>query len=198
MEKINSKELAPIKSRQTKMEKVVNDLSITSDAELAYATKALSGIKDFLKQVATKEKEITGPLTEALKNTRALFLPFKVSAKSAEANVKEKMIVYNRELEEARMIEEEKLAKKVESGSLKEETAATKLEKIPEKKVHVAGEGGKGAVTFKKVKKFKVVDITKIPYDFLLPDEVKIRKAMYADIPISGVEYFEEDQVSAR
>ena len=196
MEKINSKELAPIKGRQTKMEKVVNELSITNDSELAFATKALSGIKSFLKEVTAKEKEITKPLNEALKNARALFAPFKDSAKEAETLVKKKMIVYQNELEKKRREAEEKEAAKVEKGSIKPETAVRHLEEVAKPETHV--KEGSASVTFKKVKDFEVEDVSKLPVEYLLANEVAIRKAMREGVELEGVRYFEKDVISAK
>jgi len=56
-------------------------------------------------------------------------------------------------------------------------------------------------VVSRTVRKFRIVDVNKIPRKFMVPDEVKIRKvvqALGADADIPGVEVYEENQVAVR
>ena len=197
IEILNEKAIVPIKQRVTKMVGAVNSLKISDPKSLDGAITILSGIKSVAKEITARKKEITDPLNLSLRSARALFAPLEDAYKKAETNVKGKMVVYNREIEDARLEAEAKEAAKVERGSIKIETAAKHLEKTPEAKTHVNSNGG-GSMTIKKVKTFKVVDITKIPYEYLKADEVAIRVAMRKDIELPGVEYSLEDSVSAR
>ena len=191
-----SKALAPIKARATKMQSIVNALVIKDEASLAEATKIRAGIKDVAKQIDAKKKEITTPLNTALKNVRALFAPLETACEESSRAVDQKVIAYNQEIEKTRLAEEERLAGKVEKGQMKPETAAKKLEGLPEIQRHVTTD--KGAMTIVKIKKFKVVDLSKVPLQYHLPNETEIRRAMYAGTELTGVEYWTEDQVSGR
>lgn len=191
-----SKELAPIKARATKMQSVVNALIIRDTNGLEQATKIRSGIKAVAKEIDEKKKEITAPLNLALKNVRALFAPLEVACEEAFRSVDVKVLVYNREIEKTRAEEEAKLAVRVEKGTLKVETAAKKLEVVPEAQRRVVTE--KGKITIIKIKKFKVVDLAKLPIEYLLPNEPEIRRAMHVGTELPGVEYWQEDSVSGR
>lgn len=195
---VQTKALAPIKARVTKMQTVVDALVIVDEPTKEKATNILHGIKSIAKDIDTKKKEITQPMLKALSATRALFAPLVQQYEEAERIVKGKMIDYYQEQEKIRLEAEEKLAARVEKGTLKVETAAKKLEEAPEVKTHVATDQG-AAATIRKVKKFRVVDKSKLPMRFLLPDETAIRRWMNegkGDLP--GVEFYEEDSVSAR
>jgi hypothetical protein len=55
-----------------------------------------------------------------------------------------------------------------------------------------------GSVSFREVKKFEVMDIVMLANaspDYVLPNEVKIRKAMLEGIELVGVRYFTEQSV---
>jgi hypothetical protein len=56
-----------------------------------------------------------------------------------------------------------------------------------------------GGVSFRKVQKFEVIDIAKVPAAYILPNEVAIRGAMKLGKEIPGVRYyFEEIPYNAR
>ena len=87
---------------------------------------------------------------------------------------------------------EEKIAEKVDEGKMSFEQAATKMEKIerPENQV--------GATTFKTIRKVIIKDATKLPREYLIPDEAKIRRDALAGIEIAGVEVIEEKIVASK
>ena len=136
------------------------------------------------------------PINESLKLLRSDYAPLEQYCSEAEFAVKGKMIVYQKNIEEKRLETERKLATRVENGSLKIETAAKKLEAMPEAKTNVQGD--KGQIVIKKIKKFRVVDMSLLPIRYHLPDEVEIRRKMNEGIQLQGVEYWEEDNISAR
>ncbi len=49
-----------------------------------------------------------------------------------------------------------------------------------------------GKISFKEVEKFEVEDISKLPIEYHLADEVAIRNAMKANIHLEGVRYYKE------
>jgi len=190
-----SKALAPIKARATKMQAVVDALVIKDQIGLNEATKIRSGIKDVAKQIDAKKKEITAPLNTALKNVRALFAPVETACEEASRAVDRKVIVYSQEVEKTRQEEETRLAARVEKGTLKVETAAKKMEALPEAQRHV--ETDRGSMTIRKIRKTRIVDLALLPREYLVPDEVLIRKDALAGKVIPGVEVYEEDSVAS-
>ena len=194
--KIEKKALAPIKARVNKMTAFVESLVISDNKSLKEAIAIRSGIKDVAKQIKTWKDDRIKPLQESISLLRDDVRPLEELCESSTEIVDKKMLAYNKEVEANRKKEEDKINSKVETGKMTIETASKKLETVPE--VQTSVKGDKGSVTFKKVKNFRVVDLSKVPIEFHLPDMGAIRKQMYAGIELAGVEYFEEDQIAGR
>src|SRR3990167_3914142 len=190
--KTNTKELAVIKTQVSKAVITAQQLQIKTKEELEGATSILSKIKAVGRLIQEKKESITKPLNEALKNARDLFRPLEAQWSEAEGIVKQKMVAF--QISEEKKVEkkEEKIAEKVDTGKISFEQAATKIEKIerPENQV--------GNTTFKTIKKVVIEDATKLPREYLIPDEVKIRKDALAGIEIAGVKIIEEKIVSSK
>jgi len=180
----------------SKMQTIVNGLKIVDKKTNLEAANILSGIKSVSKEIDAKKKEITAPMNEALKATRALFSPMELQLKEAEQGVKTAMLAYHKEEETKRLAEEERLAKRVDKGTMKMDTAVKKLEETPEVDSHM--ETDTGSATIRKIKKFKVVDMKKLPMEYHLANETVIRMEMNNGKELPGVEYWEEDNISAR
>ena len=190
--KTNTKELAVIKTQVSKAVITAQQLQIKTKEELEGATSILSKIKAVGRLIQEKKESITKPLNEALKNARDLFRPLEVQWSEAEGIVKQKMVAF--QISEEKKVEkkEEKIAEKVDNGKISFEQATTKIEKIerPENQV--------GNTTFKTIKKVVIEDEIKLPREYLIPDEVKIRKDALAGIEIAGVKIVEEKIVASR
>ena len=80
----------------------------------------------------------------------------------------------------------------MESGKIGIDKAVDKLAQIDrvDKKV----ETDSGSTSFVEHQCFEVVDITKLPTDYLLPDEVKIRASMKLGTKLPGVRYYTEQR----
>lgn len=196
---VQSKELAPIKGKISKMTSVVNELVIKDEPTLKVAVDLLSKIKTTYKLVKERMEAPVKRAYQAYKDIKTeqdqTFGVFISDCENAERIVKDKMIVYSRKVEADRLAAEKKLADRVEAGTLKVETAAKKLEAMPDKPTHFVG--NKGSMTIKKIKKFRVEDLSKLPIQYHLPNEVEIRRQMLAGVELPGVVYWEDDSVSA-
>ena len=187
-----------IKTQVSKMQTVVEALVIKNEKTFAEAINVSSKIKAVVKMVRERMEAPVKRAYQAYKDIKAeqekTFGGFLVSCEEAERIVKEKMATYHNEQERIRKEQEEKLAARVEKGTMKIETATQKLEEM--KPVEKTVDTGKGKVSFKKVKKFKVVDMSKLPLPYHLANETEIRRQMYAGVELPGCEYWEEDQTS--
>lgn len=193
---IDTKELAIVKTQVSKAVATAQELQIKEKADLVLATDILSKIKSVGKIIQEKKEGITKPLNEALKNARDLFRPIEAQWQEAETIVKQKMVAY--QIVEEKKVEkkEEKIAEKVDSGKMSFEKAAEKIEKI--EKVENKIEGKTGEIQFKTIKKVIIEDATKLPREYLIPDDVKIRKDALTGIEISGVKVIEEKIVASK
>lgn len=196
MAEIETKEVAVVKGQATKALATAQELTIASPDEMVKATDLLSKMKTVAKMIKERKEAITKPLSEALNSARDLFKPIESNLADAEALVKRKMLDYNDKVEREAQAKADKIAKDLESGKIKETTAIKKMEAVPQ--VQSSVQGKVGAVSTKILKKYRVVDESKLPREFLMPDMGKITEAIKAGQIVPGAEMYEEKIISAR
>lgn len=181
------KEVSPIVSKAKSLA-IFDDKTMTGGAEL------LSTLNLRLDKITEEKERITKPLNEALKAERSRWKPFEIQLDEAIALIRRKMSNYQTEKKRAADEEEARIAARVKEGkgNLKAETAVKKMEEIDRPAGAVTAESG--MVKFKTVKVFEVMDLTMLPIEYHLADEVAIRKAMNAGIELPGVKYGTEER----
>ncbi len=159
-----TKEIAPYAAKAQMMK-------ISNAQHMVQATETLSVLNKYADSVKEKKESVTKPLNVALKAARGLFSPLEDKLESAIGSIRRAMIV--------------------DKGTLKAETAVRKMGDIEKPAEAIATDSG--SIKFKTVEKFEVMDVTLLTKDYLLPNEVAIRKAMLAGIKINGVRYYTEE-----
>lgn len=192
----DDKELAVVKSNTAKAANAAEALTIESSEDMESATELLSKINRTGDMIKARKEAITKPLNAALKSARDLFRPLETMHKDAKDAVGRKMIAYQTKVEKEDAEKKAKLAARVEKGTLKVETAAKKMEALPEVQNKVQTETG--SVSFREVRVPTVVDEAKVPRKYLKLDMVAIRKDALAGVDIPGVEVKIEKQVANR
>lgn len=187
------KDLAPLKSQISKLEKLANEVQITTQEENESALNLKSKLKEIGKEITKRKEGITKPLNEALKNARALFSPIEDQYENAENIVGKKLIAYKQKVEAENLEKEAKIAERVEKGTMKIETAERKLDEIktPEKTITTAH----GQVQFRKIAKIRITNENIIPQRYWIIDQVLLRKDVLSDIVVPGVEKYYEETV---
>lgn len=190
---IDTKELVPIKSQVSKLEKQATEIQITTQEENESALNLKSKLKETGKEITKRKEAITKPLNEALKSARELFKPIEEQFENAENIVGKKLIAYKQKVEAENREKEAKIAARVEKGTMKEETAEKKLEEIktPEKTIQT----DHGKVQFRKIAKMRIIDMNLVPDKYWVIDLVVLRKDVLAGIVVSGTEKYEEEIV---
>lgn len=189
---IIKRESAPIVALAEKLE-------IKTIADLEVAVGYRVQIKDFLKKVTTEKEKITRPALDLIAVERGRWKPFEAMYESALDLLNKRMGAFNQEQDRIAREEEEKIAARIKpgKGNLSIEKGIEKMaevEKVPERVV-----SNMGSVRFQEVKCFEVMDVTMLPKEYIVANEVLIRKAMLAGTEISGVRYFVESRpVSSR
>jgi len=171
-------------------------VTIKGDSDMRYAVENLSSLNRYLDEVTSQREAITKPLTAALKSARALFKPIEERLGGAIGSVRAEMSRYQT-LEVVRVENEaSKIAKRVGEGRGKIgiETAVRKIGEIDGVASSVIGDNG--MVKFRSVRKFEILEVDKVPREYMVVDEIAVRKAMLAGIKIAGVRYFEEQVVN--
>ncbi len=187
------KDLAPLKSQISKLEKLANEVQITTQEENESALNLKSKLKEIGKEITKRKEGITKPLNEALKNARALFSPIEDQYENAENIVGKKLIAYKQKVEAENLEKEANIAERVEKGTMKIETAERKLDEIktPEKTITTAH----GQVQFRKIAKIRITNENIIPQRYWIIDQVLLRKDVLSDIVVPGVEKYYEETV---
>lgn len=181
------KEVSPIVERAQALT-IKDEKTMTGGAEL------LSTLNIRLDKIVAEKEKVTKPLNEALKNERARWKPFEIQLDEAIALIRRKMSAYQTEQKRLADEEEARIAARVKEGrgNLKPETAVRKMEEIERPAGAVTA--ASGMVKFNTVKVFEVMDLTLLPIEYHLANEVMIRKAMAAGIELPGVKYSTEQR----
>lgn len=192
-QKDNSLEI--IKEVNPVLEKV-NKLEIVVASDLIPATEMLSQINKYADLLKKDRLSLTQPLEDSLKLIRAKYTPTESLLKEAVATLKDKMGSFQTEQLRIQREAEAKIVAKVESGYIKPETAIEKMSNVEQVDSRVASEAG--SVSFREEKDFEVVDISKVPSKYLLPNMVELRIAMKAGLEIEGCKYFTKQVITNR
>lgn len=190
----DNKEISTVKSQVTKATAAVDDLIIVGGPGLVTATELLAKIKTVGRMVKTEKDKVLAPLLEATKAERARWAPIEDDLENAEGNLKQKMIVFqNMEQKKARD-EEARIQLQLETGRIKESTAIKKMEQVEAPVTSVQAKTG--GAQFRTVTKVRVIDESLIPREFLVVDEVKLRKAVLEGQLVPGAESYQETEVA--
>jgi len=193
---IEQKELTVYKSQISKLDNQANELNITSPEENLVATELKAKLKEIGKKIKDRKEKITTPLNEALRSARQLFAPLEEQFESAETIVGNKLLAYKKKVDAEIRAKEEKIARDLEAGKIKNmETAERRMDALVEKKIEKTTQTSYGQVQFRKVQKMRITDESLIPKKYWVIDQVLLRKDVLADIVVPGAEKFEEETV---
>ena len=190
-------EVEVVKKEMLTIQKAANDFQINNDNDLAQSADILKQISEGEKLLTARKEEITRPLMQSLSSIRDLFKPLELGFADAKKMLKSKVVAYQLEQEEKAEKEKARLAARVEKGTMRADTAASKIEAIEEPKKSVSGSVGK--ISTRILVKVRIVDETSIPREYLVPDIAKITEAVIKqNIEIPGVEKYEEKSIAIR
>lgn len=182
-------------------------LVVKDEKTLKEATEFLGKVAKAKKQLEERRQFFVKPLNEQIKRINELFKRMTLPLENAESIVKNAILKYREAVEKARREEEERLKKQWEKEQKKLEKKAQK-EGIPlpppvppptlqpqEKTV----ETDTAQVTARLVWDFEIVDETKIPREFLMPNEKAIRAAIKAGVRnIPGIRIFQREELAVK
>lgn len=160
-------------------------LVIDSPEVMAEAVELLSQANQILDRVTEEKEKITKPLNEALGAERKRWKPIELVIGSAVEAIRTKMSEYQTALARKAAQDEAKIAAKMQKGTIKPETAIRKANEIEKPIAAVAAVSG--SVSFRATPTVRVVDIKKIPAEYLVVNEAKILAAHKAGIVVQGV-----------
>jgi hypothetical protein len=192
---ITEKSLAPYQKSVSLILEEASNLTIKNEEEIKEATDILSRISTIEKRVKAEKEKLTKPATEIIKWARSVFSPIEKNYKEAEYIIKDKMILYNQKLEEKNRKKLEAISKKVEEGKIDIDKASENIESL---KTQNSYKGEEGGIQFKTLKKLNIIDESKLPRIYLIPNERKIKEALINGIEVPGAEIINEKIVAKR
>lgn len=199
-QKLNTKEVAVVKAQVSKALAAAEAVQIRSREDMQAASELLIKVKKVGRLIEEQQKKFTRPAYDAwrkiVEESKRLFAPLQERYKQAEEIIKGKMAEYVEAEEQKRREQEEKIAARVERGTMRFDTAAKKLATLENPREQVVAENGK--VAFREVREVESVDKYKLPMDYLVPDMVKIRAAVRRGEKIPGVKVVVRKQVVAK
>lgn len=181
-------------------------LVVNTDADMAVAAQAVVKLHLFNKKAEELRKEKTAPLNAQVKWWNDQFKILTDPIGQLERSINSKVFAYRQMVEAARRKEQARqdalASKRMERAEAKGITPAipevvAPIVAGPEKRV----ETDFGKASFTEKWNFTITNEALIPREYLMVDEVKIRrvvKALKADTKIPGVRVFDEGGVSIR
>lgn len=185
-------ELVPLQKKIVTVAEQVERFEIKVQEDMTKAVTLLSQLNKYADSVKEKKDLLTKPLNTALKAARAIFAPVEETYEGAIEMLREKMSRYQTEQVRIKKEKEDAIARRVKEGkgNLTVDTAVKKMSELKVVKKEVATDAG--LVQFREVKRFEVMDITLLPIEYHLADEVMIAKLMKEGKEVAGVRYYTE------
>ena len=182
-EPIDSKEA---KKLVAKMQAAVEVVDVTDEKKVTAAKEGIKKLKSYVKQQMSKYID---PAKAIIAEAKEQYDPWIEACDAAEALLKRKVIEYVMEQRKKEDEAKQKLAARVEKGTMKAETAVRKMDELPETKAN------QGGVKVRMIKDYQVTDESKIPAEFWTRtlNTALIRKvALQEGTAIPGIEVFEK------
>ncbi len=214
-------QLQEISTQVAELQEQAQHITIANDYDVSMATELLSQVKSRAKAIETLRVLIVQPFNDQVKQINNMFKSQIEPLEKIEANVKRAIVVFRQmqeeilrkereeqeraRREEMQRLEQERLAaaeanaplEEVQALEAKQEDLALKPITIEPQKTSVRSTSG--TMSAKKIWKFEVTDATMLPFEYLTPNEVAIRRAMQDGIrDIPGVRMYQEESISIR
>lgn len=180
--------------RATMMSTSAQALFIQTDEEYQEAAAVLTQIQTRIKEIEAERVKITKPLNQSLRAINALFKGPKGEYEKAKALFKARMQDFLKRKEEQRQ-------QALEAAQQASDQGDQNAFYMQAQAAHDAATPFVGNVHTRDSWKFEVQDITKVPLDFLMVDERKLRAFVNANkdsVAIPGVRVYKDTQVVAR
>lgn len=180
-----------IKSTIQELVLIASNFSVTTEADYKRLTSMYSQARTWKKSIEAKRKEVTNPLWKQMStiNDKAKTLTDPLDQIIEITN--HKASLYLKKLEEIKRQEDEKVRAAAALFDASEELYIPPMEKT------LRGDGAT-AIT-KTEKKFKVLDITKVPTKYLMVDEDALKRDLQLGInEVPGLEIYEETTTQLR
>lgn len=157
--------------------KAAKEIKIKTLVDFEKASGGLIKITAEEKRIKGELKSVVGPIEESVKKVKGWFKPALDTLGEAGDLLRDKIGAYQTEINDKAKAKKEEIAEKVNSGEISAEKAGSQIAKV-EAKAENKVFNGNGSVSFTTHRFVKVVDLKLVPVEYLMPDMVKINKAI--------------------
>lgn len=183
-----TKEVEQTNKQVMSLQTTANTLTLKTPADVERAGELLEAIKQAEKLITTRKEDITRPLMRGLASVRDLFKPLELTLDNAKKVTKAKMLAYDTLEQEKIAIEKARIEARVEKGTMREDTAVSKIASV--------GTGTK--MKTRTLTKVRVTDETLLPREFLTPNMTAITEAILRQGQhVPGAEKYTEKVVAS-
>lgn len=180
--------------------------SIDNQDSADRANEILGLTSDVRKEIEEHRKSATRERREEVTVTDKAFKEILNPIQAVEQALKKSLIQFNREEEERVAEEQAKLEEETATQQEKEDEKAAEEDREPEEisapelaPAPTTRRGSTGTSTPRKERKYCIVDFTKLPDDYKLPNKGELHRATKSGIDkIPGVEFYYEDNLAVR
>jgi len=191
-----AKEVQALIKRQAEgADKVAKEIIIKNQNDFEKASELFLKVKQAGKYIASEKEKMTRGLLDSLANIRSFFKPYEIMQSNAEKEVGSKILAYQLEEEKKSQIKIDAVVEKVEKGQITFEQANEKIETL---EVAKTVEVNTGAVQFKTVRDYEIIDEKLIPKKYWVLDLVKLRKDALDGVEIPGVKVVEKKIINSK
>lgn len=194
--KINQKkEVKQVIKATSEIKLIADNMSIISKEAQIEASDLIKQIKGHKKTLTEMKEFFTKPSKMIMDFIRGQIKDLMNPLDEMEKNLKEKLITYQEVLEGKARVEREKFEKKTEKAIENDKPLPVEAPIEAEKKV----KSEESTLSYKTTWKFEIEDSSKVPAEYMIPDEVKIGKVVRAGIrEILGVRIYSIKEPSIR
>ena len=171
----------------------LGDLKITGKPSLDLSAEGLKAISKVSKLIKAEKDSWIAPLKEQIERHKERYLPFEQKISEIETHIKSEQTSYLTKLRkqeaDLKAKQDAEIAEKMSKGEdITEdlEKAGNKLEKIEAKSDIIK------TWTYTGV---RITDKSKLPLQFLIPDESAIKSALQSGVKVEGAELYTEERV---
>lgn len=162
-------------------------LTVETMPEAVELLSSLNRIKD---DIIIQKELITRPLLDKLAEERAKWKPKELKLEAVITKIRTALTSYQTELVAKQRREQEAIAKRLQDGKIKTETAIKRMNDVED--VQNTVESATGKISFKTVTTFTVADWSKVPVEFLVLNDTLVREKLKFGVKVEGLEYVEE------
>lgn len=182
-----------IKAQVSDNERIAIEHVVNSPETQREAVTLLSNANKLSDKITAEKEKITKPLNAALQAERARWKPLETSIANIVSNLKTKMLSYEKQVAAEQAKKQAQIMARVEKGTMKVETAVSKLSDVVASDSSVTTESG--MIQYAIVKKLYIVDAELIPRAYLEVNEVRVREALKSGVVVPGAELREEKTI---